>query len=291
MRISGAMDMLLAPTSSDSPDSDPTPVGTTAVITEDALNIYTDGSSFGGPRRGGVGMLFVLIDDSGNEQSHEFCPPGYRGATNNQMELKACVLALREASRLRLTDAVSKIVIHTDSMYVSENVNRAKFEWPKTKWCRRGGAPVANTELWKDLIKAIKAAGKPVHFEWVKGHSKDLNNRKVDKLAKSSARTALNPPLTIVNVRRKLSSEIVALGSVGMLGQRLTIRVITSEYLRTHRVWKLKYEVMSKRSPYYSKIDVIYSEPMLSAGHQYRVRVNSDPKHPRIEKLFSEVEH
>lgn len=236
-------------------------------------------------------MLFVLVDDHGDEQLHEYSPPGYRGANNNQMELKACVLALREAMHLGLADHVSKIVVHTDSMYVSENVVKAKFEWPKTRWCKRGGAPVANSELWKDLIKAIKAAGKPVHFDWVKGHSKDLKNRKVDKLAKSSAKTPLNPPLTVVNVRRKLSKEQVQLGSVGLLGQRLTIRIITSEYLRIHHVWKLKYEVMSRRSPFYGKVDLVFSEPMLSAGHTYRVRVNKDSRNPRIDKLFREVEN
>ena len=67
------------------------------MIEEDALNIFTDGSCLPAPRRGGVGIHFVLIDESGSETVEEFAVPGYRGETNNRMELLACLIALREA--------------------------------------------------------------------------------------------------------------------------------------------------------------------------------------------------
>lgn len=59
------------------------------------LNIYTDGSSFASPRRGGVGILYVVVDASGDERVEEFPRPGYAGATNNQMELLAAIEALK----------------------------------------------------------------------------------------------------------------------------------------------------------------------------------------------------
>lgn len=62
-----------------------------------ALNIFTDGSSYNHPRRGGIDILFVDVDDNGDERLIEHCPPGYRNATNNEMELAACVEALTEA--------------------------------------------------------------------------------------------------------------------------------------------------------------------------------------------------
>jgi hypothetical protein len=49
-----------------------------------------------------------------------------------------------------------------------------------------------------------------------------------------------------------------------------------------------KYEVMSAGSPHRGNIDHIYSDVMLHAGHEYYVRLNNDPKRPRIEKLFRE---
>ena len=65
---------------------------------EDALNIYTDRSSFSGPRVGGIGIVFVIINDAGGEEVvNEFVYPGYRQATNNEMELEACIKGLEEA--------------------------------------------------------------------------------------------------------------------------------------------------------------------------------------------------
>src|SRR5674476_981925 len=79
------------------------------MLAENALNIYTDGSSFSSPRTGGIGMRLVLVDTCGRERVHDFCPPGYKGATNNQMELKACIMALSEAKRLGWSQDVGKI--------------------------------------------------------------------------------------------------------------------------------------------------------------------------------------
>ena len=74
-----------------------------------------------------------------------------------------------------------------------------------------------------------------------------------------------------------------------MSGQRLSIRVITCEYLHPQRVWKLKYEVISKASPYRGKVDVIFSDELLKDGHSYYVRVNDNTRNPRIVKAFREL--
>ena len=123
-------------------------------LDENALNIYTDGSSFQTPRRGGVGVRFVLVDDQGEEQTIDWSPPGFRSATNNQMELKACTLALQEAKKRDLARGLSRIVIHTDSTYVRDNYRKAMFEWPMRRWHRRTGAahksanPVQPVTTW-----------------------------------------------------------------------------------------------------------------------------------------------
>jgi RNase H len=62
---------------------------------ENALNVYTDGSMLSGPRRGGAAILFVLLDDQGNEEQREEVLAGYAGATQNQMELEAPIQALK----------------------------------------------------------------------------------------------------------------------------------------------------------------------------------------------------
>ena len=126
------------------------------VIDENAVNVYTDGSSYSGPRKGGMGIVFVIVNDAGNEVTFEEQPTGYQGATNQQMELQACIEALKILGGRRSPVDLSryrKIIIKTDSMYVVENKDRAKYEWPRSKWLTRDGSPVANTAQWKELIK------------------------------------------------------------------------------------------------------------------------------------------
>ncbi len=101
---------------------------------ENALNIFTDGSSLGSPRRGGIGVIFVIIDSSGKEQVQDFQFTGYKNATNNEMELQACIMALKEAMKQNLPPNVTRVVIQTDSFYVVDNYMKAMFQWPKTRW-------------------------------------------------------------------------------------------------------------------------------------------------------------
>jgi len=61
------------------------------------------------------------------------------------------------------------------------------------------------------------------------------------------AKRATESPLAQVSVRRKRTREMVQPGAVAIQGQRLSIHVITSEYLRVQQIWKYGYEVVSKR--------------------------------------------
>jgi ribonuclease HI len=262
------------------------------MLAENALHIYTDGSSLPSPRRGGIGIRFLLIDSEGREEITDSSHVGYESATNNQMELQACIEALEEARDRGLASSVSKIVVHSDSQYVVDNWTQAMFVWPKQRWATRAGTPVQNVDLWKRLMRAIKNAGCRVEFEWVQGHSKDLHNRAVDKMAKASAKSTLKPALSVVSVRKKWTDESVSIGSVGMLGQRLSIRVVTCEWLHQQKLWKLRYEVISTGSPFLGKVDIIFATkalPVLADGHSYFVQVNEEAANPRIVKVFREL--
>jgi hypothetical protein len=118
-----------------------------------------------------------------------------------------------------------------------------------------------------------------------------VHNKTADKLAKDSATKRSGQRLSIVKVRRKKTDRSVEPGSVAMHGQRMTIRIITDEFLRTQRMNKYKYEVMSARSEFRGYVDVIYSEPgiNLSAGHTYYIQVSVDPHRPRVVKMFREI--
>lgn len=266
-------------------------------LDDKALNIYTDGSSYSSPRVGGVGFMFIAVDDEGEQETHEECPPGWQGASNNQMELQACIDALRIAAGNRPPFDLSRfdrIVIHTDSQYVSENFSKAKFEWTRSRWKTRSGAPVLNTPEWQDLLKMVRRIDRDwrlrVEVKWVKGHKKDQFNKRVDKLAKQSAKTPSRRTLAPQRVRRKMSPHTVETGSVRMEGQVATVRIITDKYLRSpHRCYRYMYEVMDEDSPYYQRVDYITADVMLSAGHTYLVRFNDNTGNPRIEEMLTEI--
>lgn len=59
------------------------------VIDDDALTIYVDGAMFGSPRRGGVGIRFVWVNDNGDEEHFDESMPATMGATNDQMDLES----------------------------------------------------------------------------------------------------------------------------------------------------------------------------------------------------------
>lgn len=261
-------------------------------IIENAINIFTDGSSYSAPRKGGMGIRFVVINQEWHEESYDLEILGHKGANNQQMELQACVEAfeylLSKYSPIDIRQ-YARVIVMTDSKYVVENFQRAKYDWPRSKWQTRDGAPVANAQIWKNLVRKTTKLQKPVDFRWVKGHKSSVHNKAADKLAKTSAKGVLRPPLSVVSVRRKKSKKSVDRGSVKLAGQRLTLRVITDEYLRVQKCYKFKYEVISKSSPYFGNVDIAYSDLLLRAGHTYYVQMNNDTKNPRILKKYREV--
>jgi ribonuclease HI len=82
-----------------------------------------------------------------------------------------------------------RLEVVSDSTYV---VNCFRDKW-HVGWVRRGwknsqGKPVANRDLWEQLVPLVLARG-DVTFSWVKGHSGDRMNDVVDLLAVEAALT------------------------------------------------------------------------------------------------------
>lgn len=254
------------------------------------LYIYTDGSSLPKPRRGGIGIRYIYLDESEKEYYIDLELEGFVGATNNQMELLAVIEGLKNVYNQNIPTNYNLIEIRTDSTYVVNNKNNAIYNWSKNKWLNRDGKPVENADLWKELIKELRNIGCKVELKWVKGHADDPHQKAVDKLAKKSAKGYLKAPLKQIKVRRKKSSKSTKVGSIEMKGQRISIHIITEEFLRLGKLSKYRYEVISKKSNYYGCVDFIYSElHHLKAGHKYLVTFNNNSKNPRILKLIKEL--
>ena len=107
-------------------------------LNERAITIFTDGSMLPGPRRGGLAFRVVVHDALGEEITYDEQLPGYRDATNNQMELLAVVKAIQHVSGryspVKPRD-YSKIAVYTDSSYVANNYKSAIYSWREAGWC------------------------------------------------------------------------------------------------------------------------------------------------------------
>ena len=137
------------------------------------VDIFTDGACKGNPGPGGWAAILRM-------GAHEKELTGGEAATtNNRMEMTAI---LRGLSALNEPCAVT---VHTDSRYVIDGMTQWIFGWQKRGWLNAANKPVANEDLWRELI----AAARPhkVSWEWVKGHSGHPENERCDALASAEA--------------------------------------------------------------------------------------------------------
>lgn len=137
------------------------------------VDIFTDGACKGNPGPGGWAAILRM-------GAHEKELTGGEAATtNNRMEMTAI---LRGLSALNEPCAVT---IHTDSRYVIDGMTQWIFGWQKRGWLNAAKKPVANEDLWRELI----AAARPhkVSWEWIKGHSGHPENERCDALASAEA--------------------------------------------------------------------------------------------------------
>jgi len=259
---------------------------------EDALNIYTDGSSYPNRQRAaGVGVRFVWVNESGDEETEDYAPVGWEKATIDEMEIEACTVALKEARRLfKSISLFSRILIFSDSTYVTSNFVKAINIWPKRAWRGANGIPVENIDLWKRLRKEVNACPIRVYVEWVKAHKSNIHNRAADKLAKESASMPFNRPLSISETTRKWSDRRTKRGCIPVQGQELKIRIISRDYKKHAQIYEYRYEVIYQTEKSYKDVDFIRYHQGLSRNKCFLVRLNSDPRNPCIDELIEELD-
>ena len=135
------------------------------------VTIYSDGSCLGNPGRGGWA---ALIREGTQER---ILAGGEAQSTNNRMELTAALRALEALS------GNSQVDFHTDSQYLRRGVTEWLPGWRARGWKRKGGK-LANIELWQALEQAIERH--QIHWHWIKGHSTNKDNQRVDNLAREA---------------------------------------------------------------------------------------------------------
>lgn len=143
------------------------------------VEISTDGACLGNPGPGGWG---ALLRSNGRERE---LSGGEAHTTNNRMELMAAIMALEALTR------PCEVLLCTDSQYVRQGILEWMPAWVRRGWKTSGGAPVKNQDLWQRLHAAAQAHR--IEWRWVRGHSGDVDNERVDVLARTAAEAFRKP--------------------------------------------------------------------------------------------------
>lgn len=146
------------------------------------VEIHTDGSCLGNP---GPGGWAALLRHEGRERE---LSGGEALTTNNRMELMAAIMALEALN------SACRIALHTDSQYVRQGITEWMPNWIRRQWRTSGGDPVKNRDLWERLHAATHRHH--VAWHWVKGHSGNPDNERVDVLARDAATSFRNTAMT-----------------------------------------------------------------------------------------------
>lgn len=140
--------------------------------------LYTDGACIGNPGPGG--WAYVLPHASATVEASG----GASQTTNNQMELTAAIKGLEA------TPVGSTVNLTTDAQYVVKGMTEWLPGWLRNGWRNSKKEPVANRELWEQLVAV--AGARSVTWRWVKGHADadaggDVWNHRCDELASVQA--------------------------------------------------------------------------------------------------------
>lgn len=133
------------------------------------VEIFTDGACRGNPGPGGWGALLRYGDVERELYGGEL------ETTNNRMELRAAIEALKALSR------PCSIDLTTDSVYVRSGITTWLDGWKKKGWKTAARKPVKNVDLWQALDQENQRH--QVRWHWVKGHSGHAENERADALA------------------------------------------------------------------------------------------------------------
>ena len=137
------------------------------------VEIYTDGACSGNPGAGGWGAILRYRDVEKEMSGAE------AETTNNRMEMTAVISALRALKR------PCNITLYTDSKYVMDGVNEWLPNWKKNNWkTANKKTAVKNIDLWQELDALLPQH--EIRWVWVKGHNGNIDNERVDELARNA---------------------------------------------------------------------------------------------------------
>jgi len=136
--------------------------------------IYADGSFAEKTGKAGYGGY----TETPEGRQDIFCQSFEKGSSN-LMELLAITEGLE-----RLSDT-ERVQVHTDSRFVIRGLAQWVHFWRHNNWQTAYGCSVKYAKQWQHIDRLCE--GKFVEFNWIKGHSGNLEQSFCDELARQSA--------------------------------------------------------------------------------------------------------
>ena len=138
-------------------------------ISNDTIDIFSDGACKGNPGPGGWGAVLRFSDREKEIYGGELL------TTNNRMEMMAVIEALGQLP------GSSRVRVFTDSQYVQKGISEWLPGWKARRWRTAANQPVKNVDLWQRMDAL--AAQHQIQWLWVKGHAGHPENERADALA------------------------------------------------------------------------------------------------------------
>ena len=139
------------------------------------IDAYTDGSCLGNPGPGGWAYLINTDPQIENAGGKDI-------TTNNVMEMMAIIKVLEKCSEL----GDKYVRVFTDSNYVKMGLTEWSKNWERNGWKTVKGDDVKNKDEWIQMVDLMRKF-ELIDIKWVKAHNGNVNNERVDTLAREYA--------------------------------------------------------------------------------------------------------
>lgn len=146
------------------------------------IEVFTDGGARGNGKEDSLGAWAFTASIEVDGEKHYIERNGItKGATNNMMEIQACIEALKAMKNPNVP-----VRIHSDSAYVINTINPHNGwinNWVKNGWKKgkKKNEEILNLELWQELY-TLRNKFNVLEWKKVAGHSDNEGNNIADRL-------------------------------------------------------------------------------------------------------------